>query len=54
MWWVNKEWMIKMWKEWMISYIGNGVGKDEGHLLYDSLQFNSTLTELETECEHKQ
>ena len=29
----------------------NGINADGAHLLYDSLQYNSTLTSLNTECE---
>ena len=36
----------------MIWWTENNIGEDGTHLLYDSLECNSTLTELEIEGEH--
>ena len=39
-----------MWNEHNCKTV-NLIGVDGAHLLYDSLQYNSTLTSLNTECE---
>ena len=35
----------------IIVKIGNPIKEDGAHLLYDSLQYNTTLTSLNTGCE---
>ena len=35
----------------IIGKTDNDIGKDGEHLLYDSLQYNTTLTSLSTGCE---
>ena len=39
---------------WVIAKTDNQIGEDGAYLLYDSLQYNSTLTSLNTECKFKQ